>query len=167
MKFRELLQTEIWSKRTSQKIIFWAGIVFVIASVGFGAWHFVEVNWLTPWERSAGRVALTQIDALQDAGPLSDQEFEIRWKQAKEKVQAADGAAVTYRDNSIQMDLYWYFAGVELERSKVQNKKRTDELVQQGRIRRWDRDEESDKKIDAVLNDLNRARRAALHKELD
>jgi len=54
-----------------------------------------------------------------------------------------------------------------LERSKIQNKKRTEELVQQGRTRRRNTNEENEKKIDALLSDLRHAGRAALHKELD
>jgi hypothetical protein len=167
MNIRELLQIEIWGKRTTRKILVVFGIVFAIAVVGFGALYLVEVNWLTRGERSAAKAALVQIDALQDAGPLSDEEFKVRQDQADAKVQAAKDVAKTLKDDSTQEMLFWYLAGVELERSKIQNKKRTEELVQQGRTRRRNTNEENEKKIDALLSDLKHAGRAALHKELD
>src|ERR1700677_3065431 len=104
MNFRELLQIQIWSKRTTRKILVWFGIVFVIGFLALNGWHFVELHWLTGGERNAAKAALAQIEALQDAGTLSDDEFALKAKQAEAKVKAAQDAAVTYRDTFMEMD---------------------------------------------------------------
>jgi hypothetical protein len=126
MKIRELLQTEIWNRRTTRKILVGFGIVFGVAAIGLGILYAVEVNWLTAGERNAAKAALTQIDALQDAGPLSDAEFKVRQEQTDAKVKAAQDAAETLKDDSTQETLFWYLAAVELERSKVQFKGQTE-----------------------------------------
>jgi hypothetical protein len=167
MEIRELLQIEIWSKKTTWRILVVFGVVFAIAVAGCATAYEIERRWLTQGERSAAKATLAQIDALEDAGPLSDEEFDVRDKRAEAKVRAAKDVAKTLKDNSTQEMLFWYLAGVELERSKIQFKKRIEELVQQGRIRRRDTNEENETMIDALLSNLKRARRAALHKELD
>jgi hypothetical protein len=63
MKIRELLQTELWSKRTSRRILVGIGILVV----GFFFWCAIEQYVLTPGERSAARAALVKVDELQDS----------------------------------------------------------------------------------------------------
>ncbi len=72
MNVRELLQTEIWSKETSRKILrrTWrivrpvavvSGILVLLLAVVFA----VEWYWLTSGERKAGRTALAKIEELE------------------------------------------------------------------------------------------------------
>jgi hypothetical protein len=55
MKIRELLQTEIWSKRTSRKILVVTGIVLGILALGIGSLYEVNERWLTPREKSLAK----------------------------------------------------------------------------------------------------------------
>ena len=97
MTFREVLQTELWSKRTTQKIWIGFGIVVAVLLVVAG----VERYWLTPSERSAGQIALAKIDDLQNADSMTDEAFGTRDVLAKNQVGAADRAAWTFRDRVV------------------------------------------------------------------
>jgi len=119
MNFRELLQIQIWSKRTTRRILVWFGIISGILVVGFVALYEVERHWLTPGERSAARAAQTQIDALQDFASLSDQDFDAKDKQAKAEVEAATNAAVTQRDDWLAFQLDVYLSETEGDRDEV------------------------------------------------
>jgi hypothetical protein len=92
MGIREILQTEIWSKETSRKILArvwkiakYAGISIGIAFAAFVLFGFVWAHWLTTKERNAGKAALAQIEVLQNFDSASDAEFDAQAKQAKEK----------------------------------------------------------------------------------
>ena len=123
MNIRELLQTELWSKRTTRKILVWSGLVFVVGFLALNGWHFVEIHWLTRGERDAAKAALAEIDALQDAGPLSDEEFQVRLKAAEAKVKLAEEQPETYRDNFTQMKLGSGISlGVVMERMKFRTR---------------------------------------------
>jgi hypothetical protein len=117
MKVRELLQTELWSKRTSRKIFVGFGIVIVLLC----AWYALERYWLTPGERNAARAALVQIDGLQDFVSLSDQDFDARKKQAEEMIDAAKQAAVTQRDELLALQLDGYLSLTEADREEVRD----------------------------------------------
>jgi hypothetical protein len=162
MKIRELLQTEIWSNRTSRKILVWLGIVCCSIVVCLYSWREVELHWLTSGERVAAKDALREIDALQDASSLSDQEFKERSKQAEAKVKLAGATAITYRDNFIQMKLGFYLVGVELDRRSIRTGGPVHEQAPQ--------QEQSTKEHEAVistLQDLKHQSRSDLHKALD
>jgi hypothetical protein len=163
MKIRELLQTEIWSKRTSRKILVGSGIVFGLFLVCFAVWYEAEIHWLTSGERDAARVALKEIDALQDADSLNDQEFRDRSELAEAKVKLAEEAAATYRDNFIQMKLGLYLVSVETERWKIERQK----LVLQGRISQGEQHGQQDEAIESLLRDLKRRHQLELHEVLD
>ena len=106
MKTRELLQIELWSKRTTRKILVGLGIVYL----GVVAWFAVDRYWLTPGERSAGRAALVQIDELQNFGSDGIEDFAVRARQAKEKLEAAQQAAWTMRDKAVATGLTAYLS---------------------------------------------------------
>ena len=108
MKIRELLQTEIWSKRTSRKLFVGIGIVFVLFYSGNAALSLIGQHWLTPGERNAAREALLQIDELQNLVQSSDQDFNAKAKMVQQAVDFADKAAWTARDRHIVGELMGY-----------------------------------------------------------
>jgi apolipoprotein N-acyltransferase len=121
MKVRELLQIEIWSKRTSRKILVWFGVVFGVLVVGFVSLYEIERHWLTPGERSAAKVALAQIDGLQDFASLSDEDFNAREKQAEAKVEDAKQAAVTERDDWVAFELSFYLDDTQSDQREIRD----------------------------------------------
>src|SRR5258708_2164631 len=104
MEIRELLQKEIWSKRTARKILIGFGIV----AVGFVVLFAIDRYWITPPERNAAKAALAQIDALQNPNHMSDAEYDAEALQAKGKVDSAVQMAWTTRDEWIAKQLWWY-----------------------------------------------------------
>jgi uncharacterized protein HemX len=108
VNLREALQIEIWSKRTSRKILIIGGMVIALLLLAYGFGYEIEIHWLTQGEHDTARAALQQIDALQDARSLSDEEFEILAKQAEAKVKAAEDSARTSRDEVVAMQLGVY-----------------------------------------------------------
>ena len=108
MRFRELLQTEIWNKRISWKILVGFGVALGIVLAGFIYWRVVDQNRITPGERSDARAALVQLDALQDAGFLRTEIFALRAKETGRMVDDARQAARTARDRKIVAELVSY-----------------------------------------------------------
>jgi hypothetical protein len=163
MKVRELLQTELWGKRTSRKIL--VGIVVVMGLFYGGAfvWNQVELHWLTTGERTAARSALWQIEALQNDGSLSDSEFDTRAKELQTQVKAAQDAAKTYRDHFVEMRLDSYLLSVMWERRKIER----EHFATQGHPAPGKPDREFEEKIDATIGSWKFTDRLALHKELD
>jgi len=151
MKVRELLQTELWSKENHRRILAGFCIGIGLCIVGFVAWDRFEVHWLTSGEREAARAALAEIDSIEAAGPLSDQEWEARAHQVRAKVNASAAAARTYRDTFVEMDLSLYFLKVETDRANLQ------------RHTAGKREIPIDSAFGGSVNDV----RAKLHKELD
>ena len=143
MKVRELLQIEIWSKRTSRKILVWFGVVLAVVVVGYVFWGVLSWYWLTPGERNAARAALVQFDALQDSGSLSDEEFSARAKQAERSMDNAFRAAWTTRDRMIFFKLEGYQLDIVVKRWQM----RRQELSQQRKTSLTD----SDRKLNELM----------------
>ena len=132
MEIRELLRTEIWSKSTSRKILS-VGVkilrVVEIFVVGYVVLYIVNATWLTASERTVGRVALVEIDALQHFDGMSDEEYARDYKRAETNVEAAEGAARTERDEKIAFNLsaYLMFTNIRREdqeyRTRLSNSK--------------------------------------------
>jgi multidrug resistance efflux pump len=153
------LQTEIWSKRTSRKIL----IGFGVAVSFLGVWCAVERYWLTPREHKSAKVALAQIDEIQDFASLSDQDFEAREKQAEQKVEVAKHAALTQRDELIALSLDLYLNDTKDDRDEVRRA-----------LLDWERHipiegsrTEFGKKLDLTGTEMKTLIRQTLHKELD
>ena len=158
MRVRELLQKEIWSKRTSRKILIGFGIIVV----GFIVLFAVNMNWITPPERKAGRVALPQIDALLNFNEMNDAEYDAKYRQAKGTVDRATQTALTTRDDRIALGLRIYLGMVDMDRSNNKRK------VLPPKFRRDDpeierRDEQISQQMKMVRNHL----RQGLHRALD
>ena len=120
MKLREVLQTEIWSKRTSRKLL----IAFAVIVCGFLGWLEADWNWLTPMEVRAGRAALVDVDALQNSSSMTDEEFGVAENRAKQSVQNAIEASWTHRDKFVA-----YGLGNYLQLTSVERLERTNERV--------------------------------------
>jgi hypothetical protein len=120
MKIRELLQTELWSKRTSRKVLVGFGIVLGVVIAGSVLWSVVDRNWITPGERSAARIALGKLDALQDAGLMNTKEFVVWAKLAGNKVDAARQVARTTRDRMIVAELMNFQSAVVANQAMAQ-----------------------------------------------
>jgi hypothetical protein len=115
MNVRELLQTEIWSKETSRKILrrVWrivkpvaivSGFLVLLLAVAFA----VEWFWLTGGERNAGRTALAKIEELEQLERNRTGDFDAMNSQAKALVRVADQKAWTLRDRrtAVAVGLY-------------------------------------------------------------
>ena len=163
MKVRELLQIELWSKRTSRKILVGIGIVLGIGVVGFGALFAFERYWLTKGEQNAARTALVQIDALQNAGSISDEDFEARDKQAAQRVEVARQAVQTERDERVADALYAYLPGIETERGNVAMRR----LMQKRNVPIKDSERKLNEEIDSMGKQVTQFLHSVLHKALD
>ena len=163
MKIPELLQIELWSKKTSRKILVVLGSVFGVAVVAFGTLYLVEEQWLTPPERRTGREALVLIDGLQNLGSSGDKDFNVRDKQAQEKVGIAKQAAVTARDEKVANVLDAYLVNVETERSAIQER----ELMQQRHVQISTSERDFEERLDSSGKQITQFIRAVAHKALD
>jgi hypothetical protein len=179
MSIRELLQTELWSKETSRKIGIKVGFVFCILAAALMGWFLLETRLITPGERSAGRKALTQVDALQNLDGISNEDFKAREKQAKLKIETAQRAALTVRDGGVYAALGSYLLMTEMGRDDVQNQREMQQLIERNRnsLKKADRDfaerldlqlrHHSEEKLDSQQIDVTQFLRSTLHKELD
>ena len=163
MKVRELLQTEIWSKRTTRNILFLFGVVVGVIVVGSVVMYEIERHWLTTGERNAAIAAIAQIDGLQDFSSLSDEEFDAREKQAEAKVEAAKHAAVTKRDEWLSFNLDVCLNETKSDRDEV----RIALLFWEKHLPVGSSKTEFGKKLDLSGTELRTLSRMELHKELD
>jgi hypothetical protein len=163
MTIREILQIEIWSKRTSRKtLIVFGKILIVLGIVGFGvvAWVAISSHWITNAERNAGKAALAQIDALQRFDEMSDAEYEEEALQAKGKIAAAEQAAWTRKDGWVYINLEMCFVLTDAEKSDQRWMKKANFHRDANREQK---DRESLQKLEMQRSSL----RQGLHKALD
>jgi hypothetical protein len=159
MRFRELLQIELWSKETSRKIL----IGLIVVAVVLIAWIAAERYWLTSAERAAGRAALAQIDKLQDFGTTGNDVFEARVKQARAQVDAAERAAWTTRDESVARTLGFYLDLTKIDQEDAQRQ----QLIRQSHSPLSFKDEEFANDMVASGERTRLELRYALHGALD
>jgi len=151
MKIRELLRYEIWSKRTTRRILICVSVLVCLTFVSDWIWTEYELHWLTSGERKVAKAALAEIDSLAAAGSLSDQEWEARTEQAKTKIEATRRSARTYRDVFMEDDLSLYLIEVLTDRRNVERRRA-------GR---------SEIPLDSMFGGSTNESRLKLHKELD
>ena len=157
MKFRELLQTEIWSKRTTRKIFVAIGMVFA----GYFACAAVEEHWISPAEHKAGREALAQIEALKKIDPEKDKDFELGVQQAQQKIETARTVAWTTRDSFLTLDLSMYLLMTEVDRkAPAMREKLLQGKAPDSRRRLFE-------KLQSTSTESNTQLSVRLHKELD
>ena len=159
MKFRELLQIEIWSKRTTRKILVGIGIVLA----GYFAWAAIWEYWISPGERSAGKEALIQIETLQKLDPEAGKDFELGVQQARQKIETARAAAWTTRDSFLTLDLSMYLLTTEVDRKSPALR----EKLLQGKASSFDSRLRLIEKLDSTNTESEAQLSARLHKELD
>ena len=123
MKVRELLQTEIWSKRTTRKLLkaFVATVVGLAVVIAvFAGWVYVEAHWLTRGEREAAKSALLLLDSLQSQFSQLDQgDFETAEQKAQQAIDSARQAAWTSRDMDVCGNLRHYLQEIALDRHAI------------------------------------------------
>jgi hypothetical protein len=158
MNIRELLQTEIWSKETSRKILGWIGIVLGC----FATLVAVEYFWLTPGERLLGRAALAQIDGLQALDPESDA-FDAGAKQADGMLKAATLGAWTVRDKRVASALGAYLMIFEMEPEGIKMRR----MIQQRHIHQSPEELESQRQTELLGIRARQFLSARLHSVLD
>jgi ABC-type Na+ efflux pump permease subunit len=163
MKIRELLQYELWSKRTTRKILVGIGIVVAVVALGLGAWSVVSRVWLTPEERRAARIALKQVDALQSTGSLSNEEYAKLDGQATKSVDDALQAALTRRDRAIARKLLIYETVTTLERFDAERA----ELAKQRHLPPPDSDPIQRESMDSIRSIEGSNSSRVLHQILD
>jgi hypothetical protein len=123
MRFRELLQYELWSKKTSRKILIGLGIVIVV----FVVWAAIEQYWISPGERKVAKIALLKIDDLQDFATISGQDFDVRARTAGEQIASAQRTAWTMRDRLLALSLSAYFELTKIDQEDLQRRKQIEQ----------------------------------------
>jgi hypothetical protein len=159
MNLRELLQIEIWSKRTTRKLLVAIGIVVS----GYFVWTAVEEHWISPGERKAGREALVQIDALRKIDPEKDEDFGLGVQQAKQKIETAKEAAWTTRDTFLTLDLSMYLLAAEVDREAPAIR----EKLLRGKASSSDSRQRLVEELESTNTGSEAQLSARLHKELD
>jgi hypothetical protein len=151
MKIRELLRCEIWSKKTTRRILIGVVIFIGLIFVGDWIWNEYELHWLTSGERKAAKAALAEIDSLEDTRQLSDQEWEARQQEAKARIEATRRSAKTYRDVLVEDDLSLYLLEVSADHRNLERRRA-------GR---------SEIHLNSIFGGSTNESRLKLHKELD
>ena len=105
MGIRELLQTELWNKRTTRRILFGTLVVIALSTFGLKVWQAYQYYWLTDSERTAARIALQNINDVRKTNAASYEEFNAIIGPEKKTIAAANAAAVTERDQITVMQL--------------------------------------------------------------
>src|SRR5580704_576916 len=159
MKIRELLQIELWSKRTTWKIL--VGIGIVVA--GYFAWAAVDEHWISPGEHRAGREALVQIETLKKIDPEKDKDFELGVQRAKQRIETAKNAAWTARDTFLTLDLSGYLLMTEIDRKAPGIREKLLQRRASSSDSRWTLLD----KLESTATGSEAQLSARLHKELD
>ncbi len=163
MNVRKLLRYEIWSKSTTLKILVAFGIIFAVSFLGFWCWDEVSRHWLTKSERVAAKVALQQIDALQNSDSLSNGEFKVRRDKAELAVDSAEKVARTRKDELIYTELIVCGMGSDLAQIKVIEQK----MIEQDKFKQSAESWEFEQQSSILTGAMARQSCLALHKELD
>jgi hypothetical protein len=173
MNFREILQIEIWSKRTTRKVVsgLWRVLKPVMVGLGSAAvllfvFYEVEARWLTSDERQAARAALAKAETLEPQRFCRCERFAAADAETKEAIEVAREKARTLRDNRVLglLDLYRWQMVEESE----------DDLrymqVEEFRVRRHiesPADQDFEEKRKNSMSNVFSSLREVLHKELD
>jgi len=116
MNIRELLKIEVWSKRTTRKVVVVAIVVIGAARLGLYGWQYLDRNWLTPGERSAASEALARIDKLREPRSLDENQFSEEKRKAKSQIDCAERKAWTIRDQGVAFELKMYLMKIVSDR---------------------------------------------------
>jgi hypothetical protein len=173
MNLRELLQTELWSKETTRKVLrpaVWflkrAAIVLGVLVVLIGVAYEIEIRWLTSGERKAGRVALAQIEELEKLQTGGNQGFEEVDARAKSSVAVAEQKAWTLRDGYIHQFLMGYLEQVEMNHEFAQHEAQAKQFAMQRNLP-WHSSPASEANDRALKLQMYSFYRSGLHTLLD
>jgi hypothetical protein len=173
MGFREVLQTELWKKWTTGKVL--GGLVIVAGLLigGLSIWRTVyTTHWISPQERSAAKVALAQIDGLQGLEYGSGRNLARRDIEAQEAVATAEGSERTVKDWRVYEALQTYINATWEARRGAETGDKMGSTPMRDMLARsigWLRGSNPmpGQWIDASEADMMRALRFELHKTLD
>jgi hypothetical protein len=121
MTLRELLQIELWSKRTTVKIVVISAVALVLC---FGSWRAYYRYWITLGVREHGGKALAQIDELQRLSASCDAGFKAKEESADRELKIADQKERTFRDITVLFQLMDYFESTRLKHLRICNQDR-------------------------------------------
>ncbi|HEU5351713.1 MAG TPA: hypothetical protein VFU55_08955 [Terracidiphilus sp.] len=173
MNVRELLRYEIWSKETSRRIL--RPIVKILKPTGIvlGSLVFlavvvyaIESGWLTNGERTAGKVALVQVEKLETLIDCNCDGFAVTDENAKAAVEVARQNAWTLRDRQVAALLSFYLWEVEQAQGQDSRETKLKRLMQQRGLR-WHSDPKLDKEDRSSRFQEFSSFRSALQKELN
>jgi hypothetical protein len=112
MNVRELLRHEIWSTRTTWKILIVSAVVLIS---GYGILRGYELYWITSGVRESGRTAFEQIEELQELSTSCDEAgFKTNAESADSEIRIAEERVHTYRDIEIMSRLTDYLMSVRI-----------------------------------------------------
>jgi hypothetical protein len=157
MKIPRAFASEVWSKETTRRALYGFGIVVFALFVGFRVLQVVQRSWLTPGEREVGRVVLTQIDALQNLGSVSREDFDARAGGLADNLRKASDEVWTSRDRGVYSRLSLYLLTTE-------SKHRDEKQVQQSDPSTTPSERELNRKAE---KESKRLLRLWLHNQLD
>jgi hypothetical protein len=92
---REWMQTEVWSTRTSKKIVL-SGLILLL--VAFGVLLIFE-HWSNPWEHQAAKAMLKHAEMVRSA---RSEDFSREVEAAKASEDLAERRAWTNRDQQVE-----------------------------------------------------------------
>jgi hypothetical protein len=167
---RGLLRYEIWSNRTTRRVLgpVWkflklAAIAWVVTAVLAGLVVAFEFYWLTGGERRAGTAALVSIEQLEGLIDCDCAQFLTDYGVAKAKVDLAKQEAWTFRDHLVVTNLEFYlfeagsFRADDQRRAQMQMRWHTNPAL----VQKYAQEDLSFRR--GTFNRL----RSELHKELD
>lgn len=163
MNLRQALQTELWSKRTTRKILVGLAAFIGVVLIVFGIRYEVEVHWLTDGERLAARIALQRIDAFPNVDSISDEEFNTLNDEVDSAVEAAGVAARTSKDQMIAARLIICSMGIGSHRFAMIKQR----MIQQGELHQAPNDRELDDPGKRFADTVVQQSCLQLHKELN
>jgi hypothetical protein len=173
MKVRELLQTELWSKETSRKVLrrIWrvlkpVAIALSLLLVLLFVSYEIEIHWLTNGERQAGKVALAQVEKLEALSYCRCEQFAAANGEAKKAVEGAREKVRTLRDRGLAEWLEFYRWQVETENAHDLREAQVAEFVAQ-RHQTLHLDPQFEEKRRASVTEEFRLIRSILHQLLD
>jgi hypothetical protein len=173
MTLREILQTELWSKQTTRKMLsgLWRVLKPVVVVLGSAAVllllvYEVESHWLTKGEREAGRVALERAEKLESLCYCRCEQFAATNEEAKKAIEDARSKAWTLRDRGLVDWLELYRWDVDMENGADMREARITKF-QVERHLQLHPDPESEEKLRALSSEEHRILRDELRKMLD
>jgi hypothetical protein len=170
---RELLQTEIWSKETSRRILrrIWriarpvfavTGVLVLLLGVAFA----IEWYWMTSGERTAGRAALAKIEELERFEGNKNDGFDEANRQAKNLTIVADQKAWTLRDRNTAGLLEFYRWELESDHESRVREMEVKTLAAENHLELHS-NPDLEKKLRDTQEQIHNSMRSSLHKELD